>query len=118
MRAKNGSKEMRMGDTSTTMAPLTYHWFFSLSCYISKYFQFSRDSMLPGSWALVVQLTAECPYTLQWATLPPSKFSLPTGMWNVDPHLMRGSLGPSESSTQTASRSVKECWKSVSIWQN
>ena len=41
---------------------------------------------------------------LQWALLPPK---LPLPMGYLDPHLTYGSQGPPESSTQTASRSVK-----------
>jgi len=36
--------------------------------------------------AVFKQMTAECPYTLQWAALSPSK--LPTPVWDVDPHLI------------------------------
>jgi len=46
--------------------------------------------------AIFSQLTAECPYTLQWATPPPWKLPLPVG--DLDPHVIRGSLGPPESS--------------------
>jgi len=42
---------------------------------------------------------------LQWALLSPQNSPLPWG--NLDPHLIRGSLGPPESSTQMASRSVQ-----------
>jgi len=49
--------------------------------------------------AVFAHFTAECPYTLQWATLPPLKI--------VPSHGTRGSLGPPKSSTQTASRSVQ-----------
>jgi len=37
------------------------------------------------------QLTAECPYTLQWAALCPSKLPIPTGV--SGPHLTHDSLG-------------------------
>jgi len=57
------------------------------------------------SSAVFAQLTAASPYillynlhvifTLQWATTSPSKLPLPMG--HLDPHLIRGSLGPPES---------------------
>jgi len=45
------------------------------------------------------------PYTLQWVAHSPSKFPLPIG--DLDLHLIHGSLGQRESSTQTASLSVQ-----------
>ena len=44
-------------------------------------------------------------YILQWAAPFPSKLPLPMG--DMDPDLVRGSLGPPESRTQMASRSVQ-----------
>jgi len=49
--------------------------------------------------AVFAQLTADCPHTLQWATRPPSKFPFSRGDLNT--HLIHGSLGPPEFSTQT-----------------
>jgi len=49
-------------------------------------------------------MTAECPYTLQRDALFPKKLPIPMG--DLDPYLTQGSVGPPESSTQTASRSV------------
>jgi len=48
--------------------------------------------------------TAESPYSLQWAAPFPLKIALPIG--DLEPNLMRGSVAPPESSTQTAYRSV------------
>jgi len=58
--------------------------------------------------AVFVQMTAECPYTLQLdapfplkiagTPLSPSKWPLP--MEDLDPHLIHGSLGPPEFSTK------------------
>jgi len=42
------------------------------------------------SSAVFVQFTAECPYTLQWATLLPQNYPFPWG--NLGPHLTHGSL--------------------------
>ena len=58
----------------------------------------------------------QCPYTSQWdAPSPPSKLPLPMG--DMDPHLLHGSLGPPESSTQTASRSVQPFLQGSLVWQ-
>ena len=46
-----------------------------------------------------------CPYTLQGDTPLPLKLPLP--MTGSGPHLIHGSMGLPESSTQTASRSVQ-----------
>ena len=58
-------------------------------------------------FSLFAQVTAECPYTLQWDTppLPPKKLPFPMG--GSEPNLTHGFLGPPEYSTQTASRSVE-----------
>jgi len=55
--------------------------------------------------AVFAQVTAECPYTLQWDTLSPLKIAPSHG--GSRPHLIHGSLDPPKSSTQTASRSVR-----------
>jgi len=51
------------------------------------------------------QMTAECPYTIKWEESFPLKIAPFHG--DLDPHLIHGSLGPPESSTQTTSRSVQ-----------
>jgi len=53
--------------------------------------------------AVYVQVTAACPYTLLWAPLSPK---LPLPMGGSGPHPTDDSLGPSEPTTQTASRLV------------
>ena len=65
--------------------------------------------------AVFAQLTAECPYTLQWDAPSPSK--LPLSMGDLDPHLIHGSLGPAESSMQKASRSEQLFLQSSLVWQ-
>jgi len=55
--------------------------------------------------AVFAQQTAECPYTLQWDAPFPFKIAPSRGRSNL--HLIHGSLGATESSTQTASRSVQ-----------
>jgi len=55
--------------------------------------------------AVFSQMTAECPYTLEWAAPSPIKIAPSHG--GCEPHLIRGSLGPPESLTQTASQSVQ-----------
>jgi len=53
------------------------------------------------SSAVFAQFTAECLYTLQWAAPFPQNCPFPWG--GSGPHLIYGSWGPLESSTQTAS---------------
>jgi len=60
-------------------------------------------------------MTAECPYTLQWDAPSPSK--LPLLMGGSGPHLIHGSLGPTKSSTQTASWSVQPFLQGSLVWQ-
>jgi len=67
-----------------------------------------------GSAALA-QLTAECPYTLQWAAHPRQNCSFPCR--DLNPHLVNGSLGPPQSWTQTASRSVQPFPQDSLLWQ-
>ena len=58
--------------------------------------------------AVFAQLTAERPYILEWATPSPSKLPLP---------IEDGTIGPSESSTQTASRLVQPFLQGSLVWQ-
>ena len=64
--------------------------------------------------AVFAQLTAECPYTVQWSAHSPSKLALP--MWDLDLHLIHGSLGPPQSLTQMASRSVQPFLQGSLLW--
>jgi len=57
------------------------------------------------SSVVLAQLTAEGCYTLQWAE--PFSLNIAPSPGESGPHLMRGSLDPPESTTQTASRSVE-----------
>jgi len=43
----------------------------------------------------------ECPYTLQWDAPSPQNCPSHYEIGSIDPHLIHGSLGPSECSTQT-----------------
>jgi len=43
------------------------------------------------------QVTAECPYTVQWAPISPQNFPFP---WGSGPHLTHDFLGPFEPTTQ------------------
>ena len=65
-------------------------------------------------WVVFVQLTAESPYTLQWAPLSPT---IAPSHGDLDFRLTHGSLGPPESSTQTASRSVQPFLQGSLLWQ-
>jgi len=59
--------------------------------------------------AVFAQVTAECPYSLQWD----APFPL-----NIAPfHLIHGSLFPPKSSTQTASRLVQPLLQGSLMWQ-
>jgi len=62
------------------------------------------------------QLTAESPYTLQWATLFPKLPLLMRGVL-AGPHVIRDSLGQSESTIDTASRSVQPFLQGSLAWQ-
>ena len=68
------------------------------------------NSISIGS-VILAQLMTQRLYTLQWAAIPPSKLPPSMGIWNLDSHLIHDSLSPSESKTQTASRSVQPCCK-------
>jgi len=74
------------------------------------------NGILIGS-AVFAQITAECPYTLQWDALFPLKIAPSHG--DLYPHLIHGSwiLGPPESSTQTASGSVQPFLQDSLVWQ-
>jgi len=60
-------------------------------------------------------MSIECPYTLQWDDPFPSKLPVPMG--GSGTHLIRGSLGPAESSTQTASGLVQPFLQGSLVWQ-
>jgi len=62
-----------------------------------------------------LRLTTEGPYTLQLAAHLPLKIARSHG--GSGPHLIHGSLGPPESTTQTASRSVQPCSQGWLVWQ-
>jgi len=64
----------------------------------------SPNGITIGS-AVFAQVTAECPYTFQWAPFP-QNCPFPWGIW--DRPLTRDSLGSSEPITQTVSRSVHD----------
>jgi len=59
-------------------------------------------------------MTAECPYTLQWDAPFPLKIAPSHG--DPNPHLIHGSLGPPESSIQTASQSVQPFLQGSLVW--
>jgi len=61
-------------------------------------------------------MTAECPYTLQWATPSPIRIAPLYGR-DVDPHLTHGSLGSPKSSSQMASQSVQPFMHGSLVWQ-
>jgi len=52
--------------------------------------------------AVSAKMAAECPYILQMVRLTVSPSKLPNPMEGSVQHVVHGSLGPAESSTQTA----------------
>jgi len=72
------------------------------------------NCILTGT-AVCAQLTAECPYTWQWA--PPSSPQSYPFPWGSGSHLIRGSLGPPKSSTQSASWSIQQFLQGTLVWQ-
>ena len=63
---------------------------------------------------LFAQLTATCPYTIQWFAR--FFFKIALSIRGFGPHVIHGSLGPSESSTQTASRSLQPFLHGPLVW--
>jgi len=65
--------------------------------------------------AVFAQITAERPYALQRAALSPLKMA--PSHRGSGPHLICGTLGPYEPTTQTASGSVQSFLQSSWMWQ-
>jgi len=65
--------------------------------------------------AVFAQGTAECPTRYNGTPLSPQHCFFP---WGCGPHLIHGSLGPPESSSQTASWSVQPFWHGSLVWQS
>jgi len=78
----------------------------SNTCFLGPTQVHNLNGISIGS-AIFAQMTAQCPYTVQWATPSPLKIAPSHPMGDVNPHLIHGSLGPPESSTQTASQLVR-----------
>jgi len=66
-------------------------------------------------FSFFTQMTTKCPYTLQWNAPFPLKIACSHG--DLDPHLKHGSVGPPESLTQLASRSVQPFLQGSLVWQ-
>jgi len=75
---------------------------------------YAHVSISSGCSSVFAQITAQCPYTLQWDAPFPSKLPLPKGIWT---HLIRGSLSWPEPSTQTGPRSVQPFLQGSLVWQ-
>jgi len=83
----------------------------------------SNDSFSPSEPTTQTALSVQ-PFLHRWlqsvpilyngTPLPPSKLPLPMG--GSGHHLIHGSLGPPESSTQTASRSVQPFLQGLLVW--
>jgi len=67
--------------------------------------------------AVFAQMTAVCPYTLQWDAPFPKNLHLPKG--DLDSHLIHGSMSPPDPQlkVQTASRSVQPLLQRSLVWQ-
>jgi len=65
--------------------------------------------------SIVAQMTAVCPYTLQWDAAFPLKIA-PSHEGSGTP-LIHRSLGPPESSSETASRTVHPFLQGSLVWQ-
>ena len=65
--------------------------------------------------AVFAQMTAKCPYTLQWFAHFPLKIALLIG--DLDSHVIHGSLGQLESSTPTAFRSLLPFLQGSLVWE-
>jgi len=64
--------------------------------------------------AVFAQVTAECIYTLQWFPISLSKLPPFMGIWTP---CNNGSLGPAESWTQTATRSLQPFMQGSLVWR-
>ena len=83
-------------------------------CFLWPTHVHNPNSISIGS-AVFAQMTAQCPYLLQWDA--PSLSQNCPFPWGYVPHLIHGSLGQPESSTQTASRSVQSFLQGSLVWQ-
>jgi len=72
-------------------------------CFLQHTWVHSPNGKSIGS-AISAQLTAECPCTLQWATLSPK---IAPSRGDQDPHLFHDSLNQTKPAIHTASRSVQ-----------
>jgi len=92
-------------------APLDPH----LTRFLRHIWAHKNPNGISISSAIFAQITTECPYTLQWDAHWPFKITPTHG--GPGPHLIHGSLGPTKSSTQTASRSVQPFLQDSLMWQ-
>jgi len=72
--------------------------------FLGTIWAYNPNGILIGS-TVFAQMTAKCPYTLQWDAPSPSKLFLSMG--DLQPHLIHDFLGPPEPITQMASWSVQ-----------
>ena len=76
----------------------------SNTCFLGPTWVHNPNGISIGS-AVFAQITAECCYTLQWAA--PFRVKITPSHGESGPHLKRDSWGPSELTTQMASRLVQ-----------
>jgi len=93
-----------VGDPFPKNCPFSWGiWTLSNLWFLGPVLVHNPNGIIIGS-AVFTQVTAECHYTLQWA---PIYHKLPLAMGASGPHLIHGSLGQPESSTQTVYRCVQ-----------
>jgi len=101
-------KLVAMATSLSTSGPQCSAWF------PRRIRAYNPNGISTGS-AVFAQMTAKYTFTLQWdAPFPPQTYPFHGGS---GPHLTDGSLGPPESSTQTASRSVQPFLQGSLVWQ-
>jgi len=85
----------------------------------------TQDSLGPSEPTTQTEFQSVQPFLHRWPQnvpvlyngMPPSPSKLPLPTGDLDPHLIHGSLGPPESSTQMASRSVQSFLQGSLVWK-
>jgi len=77
--------------------------------------RFGNQNGISVGLAIFAEMTAQWPYTLQWDA--PSSLKIVPSHGGSGPHLIHGSLGPPDSSTQIASWSVQAFLQGSLAWQ-
>jgi len=102
-----------MGRPLPSNCPFPSIWSESNTWFLGRIRVYNPNSISNGS-AAFAQLSAYCRYTLQWAAPLPQNCPFPSGS---GPHLIHGSLGSPDSSTQMAYWSVEPFLQGSLLWQ-